>query len=301
METKINNPTIQTKIKQKISSPAALKYQETAEGWGTTALYEGYRLIFSAGAKPEGLWHKLAARFNKPQPQETKGLITNVDVYDLFSKDAKRAWTKALKRAAKHKRPLGVEDIFLSLLDEPNVKKIFVRMKTNTKTAETFLSNYLRLSRQTSDDAVKLLPFEAFALAVDIHSPSVGCVMLLGALLKCTPKNNILQAIFSNINLNLEKLKILSVWTLNLNYEFPNNSPAGQLLYCCRQATALEESFGYFFEFPAIEQAVNLSHDYYIDMRHKKALQYLVKASLTAKSLDISIINEKFVQLASGK
>ena len=298
METKTNKATTST---QRTSGTAALKYQETSQGWGTTALYEGYRLIFSAGTKPDGLWHNLFGSLNKTKPQETKGLITNVDIYDLFSKDAKEAWLKALKRSAKHNRTLGVEDIFLSLLEEPDVKKVFVRMKTNTKTAESFLNNYLKLSRQTNDNAIKFLPFEAFALSAELHCPSVNSLMLLGALLKCTPKNNILQAIFSNINLNLEKLKILSVWTLNLNHEFPSSSPAGHLLYCCRQASSLEESFGYFFEYAAIEKAVSLSNDYYIDMRHKKALQYLVKASLRAKSQGIKTVNEKLVTPTNKK
>ncbi len=125
--------------------------------------------------------------------------------------------------------------------------------------------------------------------------------MLLGGLLHLAPQDNVLQAIFSNINLTLDKLEILSVWILNLQYEFPEGSSSSHTTYCCLQAQNLENHFGYFFEFPAIESAVKFSQNYYKDLRGQKALQYLVKAGALAKAAGTMRVSEKFVQLAASR
>ena len=126
--------------------------------------------------------------------------------------------------------------------------------------------------------------------------------MLLGALLNTLPEENILQAIFSNIGLTIEKLELFAVWSLGLNHEFPKNSRQAKLLFCCQQAAALERHFGYFFELPAIEAAVSLSANQTIkDLEHKKALQFLVKAAAVAKNRGTKIISENFVKQAADQ
>lgn len=184
---------------------------------------------------------------------------SHVDLYNMFSHSAKHAWRQAFALAQKRKSQIGVEDIFLALLMELPVKNLLSRIKVNSKQAEIFINNYLKLTPALSDDTVKKIPLEAFAMAVRLHNHKIGSLMLLGGLLKATPRDNILQAIFTNIGLSEAKLELFAVWHLDLNYEFPPNSTSEKLLFCLRQAGGLEEHFGYFFELPAIEAAVNLS------------------------------------------
>jgi len=284
----------------------SLKYQSSGSGsWGISALYEGYLLEFS-GLPDRGRIFKEKLQkflpFFKPSTKpESQKIIKSVDIYSLFSPSAKASWNRACLVALKHKREVTMEDLFLTLLNTPSIKKLFAKLKIDASAAEIFLKNYLKISHQPESSNVKQVPFEAFALAMKLHNRKIGSLMLLGGLLCLAPPDNILQAIFSNIGLTLGKLEILSVWILNLEYEFPANSAAAQTAYCCLQAQSLENHFGYFFEFPAIDAAVECSQSYYKDLQGQKALQYLVKAGKLAKEKGTTIISEKLVHQVAGK
>lgn len=274
-----------------------IKYQKINSGWGLTALFEGYRLVFSGIPEKNKRLKKFFAlpKFNKKQ--DKKSIIIDVDLYKLLSPSAKNAWDIACESAAARKKELSVEDIFLALLNQPSVKNLFSRLKVSTKDAEIFLKNYLKLQTGSGTEPVKKIPFEAFALALELGNHKIGSLMMLGALLHCTPQDNVLQAIFSNIGLDEEKLKILATWILSLNYQPQKNPNSAKLLYCCRQAQGLEEHFGYFFEFPAIEAAVQLSSKQTLkDLEHKKALQLLVKAGSLAKEKNTNLISQSLVK-----
>lgn len=277
-----------------------IKYKKVNSGWGLIGFFEGYKLIFSGGFKKPGALRKFLS-FGKKQEENDTSIITEVDIYKLFSPSAKEAWKNAYSSAKKRKGEVGVEDIFLALLKQPSVKNLLTRMKAGTNSAEIFLNNYLKLAPASSTETVKIIPFEAFALALKIHNHKIGSLMLLGALLEATPDDNILQAIFSNIGLTSDKLQVFAVWLLNLNFGFPKNSHPAKILYCLRQAQGLEEHFGYFFECPAIEEAVRLSSDQTLkDLQHLKALQYLVKAASLAKSKGVKIISDSLVRQATA-
>jgi hypothetical protein len=280
-----------------------LNYKNSAGSWGLEAFYEGYRLVFSADLKITGKLQKIVQLFKaKPNNKNPGSIISNVDLYGMFSKSAKHAWNNACALAQKRKGPLAVKDIFLALLKEPSVINLLSRIKVSIPQAETFINNYLKLTSPLRGAAVKKIPFEAFALAAKLHNHKVGSLMLLGGLLKATPDNNILQAIFSNIGLTAAKLELFAVWLLDLDYEFPPDSQSGKLLFCLRQAAGLEEHFGYFFELPAIEAAVDLSQNRTLkDLQHLKALQLLVKAGLLAQTKKTKIISESLVRQAAGK
>ncbi len=292
------------KQKNEISISASdLKYQTSDQDWGITALYEGYLLYFSGVFNKSRVYkenfYRLLPFLKKPAAAKPKGSLASVDIYSMFSRSGQRAWNRAFITTAKRKTPVGVEDLFLALLKESSVKNLLHRLKVSTTSAEIFLKNYLKLTHQPSATTIQKIPFEAFNLAMELHNHKIGSLMLLGALLKHTPQDNILQAIFTNIGLTLEKLEIFSVWTLNLDFDFPEQSQASQLLYCCRQSQFLEDKFGYYFELPAIEAAVELAGNYYKDMRHYKALQYLVKAGVLAIASGQKIISAKFVRQAA--
>jgi len=311
-----------------------LNYKNSAGPWGLEAFYEGYRLVFSADLMTAGTLQKIARLFKtKPNNKNPGSIINNVDLYNMFSKNAKHAWYNACGLAQKRKDLLTVEDIFLTLLKEPSVINLLSRIKVSGPQAKTFINNYLKLttpldsaavnpvrepitifnshdfqndfflptaSSTTFSNGVKKIPFEAFALAAKLHNHKIGSLMLLGGLLKATPNDNILQAIFSNIGLTAAKLELFAVWLLDLDYEFPPDSVNGKLLFCLRQAAGLEQHFGYFFELPAIEAAVNLSQRQTLkDLQHLKSLQLLVKAGLLAQTKKTKIISESLVRQAA--
>lgn len=283
-----------------------VKYQTTDSGWGLTAFYEGQRLIFSGSFEPAKIRaNKLLQIFGQQptnQPGKQTGIISNVDIYPLFGRDARRIWNNAYRFARQRKNPVGAEDIFFALIKEQLIKQLLARIKVNTDSAEQFLKNYLRLNTVSSGQSIKKLPFEAYLLAIKLHNHQIDSLMLLGALINIVPQSNILQAIFSNIGLTTDKLELLTVWLLNLDYEFAKGSKNAELLYCCRQAGALEQHFKYFFDFQAIETALRLSTGQTLKgLEHKKALQLLVKAGLLAKNKKQKTISEDLVkQLQSG-
>jgi hypothetical protein len=284
----------------------ALNYKHNQSNWGLEAFYEGYRLVFSADFNQTRLkkerWAKIL-KFFKIGPNKNPGnIIGSLDLYDLFSQSAKRAWNNAYELSKKRGQAVSVEDVFLALLKEPSVKNILDRLKVDSQQAEIFITNYLRLTSPLDGEALKKIPFEAFALSARLRNHKIGSLMLLGGLLRAVPRDNILQAIFTNIGLTSAKLELFSVWLLDLDYDFPPQSTSAQLLFCLRQAQGLEEHFGYFFDFPAITAAMNLSLGQTLkDLQHVKALQLLVKAGLLAQSKGTKIISENLVIQAAGR
>jgi hypothetical protein len=282
-----------------------IKYQKANSEWGLTGFFEGYKLVFSATFDPKKTlkrkWEKFFPFFKTKARQNHGSIIKEVDIYELFSPSAKDAWNNAYESAKEGGRKIvGPEDIFLSLLKELSVQNLFARMKVSTHDAEKFLQNYLKINPPDDKKAAQKIPFEAFALAVKLHDHKIGSLMLLGALLNATPEVNILQAIFSNIGLTREKLELLAVWLVNLNFSFPENSWNFKLLYCCRQVGLLEEHFGYFYTFKAIEMAADLSlKRTLIDLQHKEAMRLLVKAGNIARQRKTKIISENFVKAAA--
>lgn len=284
----------------------SLKYQTpNSDPWAISALYEGYLLKFSAAPDKTRLLKEkiqnLMPFLKTNTPPVDEKIIKSVDIYSLFSPNAKSTWNRACLIALKQKREMAMEDLFLALLCSPSIIKLFAKLKIGTSAVEIFLTNYIKLSSQTEIKNINQVPFEAFLLAMKLKNHKIGSLMLLGGLLRLAPQNNVLQAIFTNIGLTVEKLEILTVWILNLDYQFPNDTPAAQTAYCCMQAQGLENHFGYFFEFPAIDAAVQYSQGYYQDLRHQKALQYLVRAGNLAKVAGSKIISENLVRQAAGK
>ena len=241
-DTKTNNIHIVNKMAA-ARTDAGLIYQNNSQGLGITALFDGYKLYFSGGfgEKKSAIkkWQALSKFIKKQNQQENTSIISKRDAYEIFSPSAKRAWLNALKLAKKRKKQLGVEDLFLALLDETSVKNLFLRLKVSSEDAKVLVKNYLRLTYTPSIEEVKIIPFEAFSMAAKLHNHKVGSLMLLGALLKVTPQDNILQAIFTNIGLTFDRLELFAVWSLNLNYNFPPGSSNSKYLYCCRQAENL--------------------------------------------------------------
>lgn len=285
-----------------------IKLKSTKTGWGVTGFFEGYKLVFSGIFEPEHMrgekFRQIFPIFRHRRPAHNPNtIVSSVDVYSLYSFGAKRTWVNSFGWAKKHRHTVKAEDIFLALLEEPQVEDIFKRLKVSTTTAVTFLSNYvkLRAANGNSEEEIKILPFASLSAAIKLHSHEITPAFLLLGLMEVLPAEHIVQAIFANIGLTREKLEVLTVWLMSLDYEFPKSSEGAKMLYCLNQAKGLEEHFGYFFEFPAIEKAARLSSGYYKDMRHLKAFQYLVKAGLLAKTSGSKNISENLVQRAADR
>ena len=274
--------------------------------WGVSAVYQDQKLIFSGtfSAKRirEERWQQFWRGLLRKKPGAEEPLSNAVDIYKLFSPNAKLAWRAAFFKAKKRKAQVNLADLFLALLDEPAVGKLFDRMGNgSTKATKILLKNYLKLGAPVdTGQELKKIPFEAYALAVRLHDHKIGSLMLLGAILALAPKDSILQAIFSNIGLNLETLEILTIWLINLNYNFPKGSLQSQILEYCRRAELLEQHFNYHYEFSAIKTAAELAlKQSKAGLRQKTALGLLVKAGLLAHERGIKNITSELIKKSS--
>lgn len=271
-----------------------MQYKTTKDGWGLKSGLDAQDIIFSgtfdaARFKREKwrlFWARLSGRLQtKPE----------IDIYDLFSPSAKDAWKKTFFLARKNHRLPSLEDVFLSLMDEPSVINLFKRLKVSTQDAKKLLNNYLKLNSSPPTPVLKELPFEAFNLALELKHSKIGSLMLLGALIKLTPPENILQAIFANIELNFTRWQLLTVWLLDINYDFAD-ADTEHLLNSCRQVSLLEQHFGYFYQLGAIEAANKLSQAQPEVARQAAALNLLVKAGALAKSKRTKLITKDLIQ-----
>lgn len=286
------------KIQSHISTGSELRYRQDDSLWGLLAYYQTYTLFFPLSTKSSGSrFFKIKSFFNKRIESKKNKIIPKLNLFELLSESAQKAilnsYVICKKRGGKE---LSVEDIFLSLLCTPSVSKLLKRLRVDPKEARKLINNYSKLSAPLCGDMVKKIPFEAFALSLKLHNHKIGSLMLLGALLKSTPHENILQAIFSNIGLTAAKLELFSVWLLDLNHDFPKNSTSDKLLYALRQAEDLETHFSYFFDFTAIEAAVEISEK---SGDIKKTLPILVKTLNLAKQKQIKFISAELVKAAN--
>lgn len=282
------------------------KNQTLTNNWGLAAIYQEQKLVFSGTFDLSRIrqerWKKFLQLFKKNKTSYSADKSDTTDIYDLFSPSARQAWSQAFYGAKQRRAAVTLEDIFLALLDEPSVQDLFVRLEEDPVDTKVLLNNYLKLGKPTAfSDELKKIPFEAYALALRLHGRKIGSLMLLGALLKLAPKDSILQAIFTNIGLTLDKLEVLTVWLVHLNFSFPVGSLNDQLLDCCLKAELLEKHFGYFFELPAIEAVANISAKQTNEaLQHKTMLRLLVKAGLLAKLKHAAVVPARLVMQASA-
>ena len=282
----------------------SLKNTTTNNSWGLSAVYEEQKLVFSGTFDPKRIrkerWEKFLCLFSKNNSAQFNQSEGQTDIYKLFSYNAKEVWQQAFLHAKRRGSEVYLEDLFLALLKQDSVQILFKRFGADTNATRILLKNFLKLGMpQGHEDELKKVPFEAYALASQLHDTKVGCLMLLGALIKIAPKYTILEAIFSNIGLTLDKLEVISIWQLGLNFQFPAGSTNSRFLDCCRQAEPLEKHFGYFFEFSAIEQTVAAAGGQpNKDTRHRTMLKLLVKAGLLARQNHDKLILADSIQKA---
>jgi hypothetical protein len=292
MDQKINNK-FQALKPSPLKNGVGLGYKSINSSWGLAALFKDYQLVFSDGHNnpsiSEGAWKKIFPFF-KTTKKQTIANADEINVYNVFSLETKEVWQRSYLLAKKHRKlALSSEDIFLSLIKTKSIEQIFARLGVSVDTAETFLNNYLKLSPGLDSPVeIKKIPFATYAEASKLHAPNISPSLLLFGLLSNLPKQHILQAIFANIGLSLEKLEILTIWEMRLEYEFAPGSRDEALLNCCQQAALLEELFKYYFEYAAIEAALMLDP--------KNPMSLLVKAGLGAKKKGSKVVTEDQVK-----
>ncbi len=143
----------------------------------------------------------------------------NIDIYSLFSQDAKKVWTRAFTVATEkngQKSEVTALDLFLGLTEDNSVRLLFMRLGVNAADLQTFIKNYRDLHLPGAEQELSQLPFAAFLESLKLHNRQLDPLMLLCALAIILPPKHIIQAIFFNINLDIEKLEIVASWTFNL-------------------------------------------------------------------------------------
>jgi len=159
------------------------------------------------------------------------GKEAELDVLEFFNKEARRAWNRSLDVANDRKKQISAytnilnsktapaasaTDLFLSLLEEPDVKQAFWRLGVDLRDAKQVVKNYAVLSPNTPADELDKIPFIAFCESLKLRNKAIDPLMLLCALALSLPPEHIISSIFFNIDLTAEKLEILSQWVFDL-------------------------------------------------------------------------------------
>jgi ATP-dependent Clp protease ATP-binding subunit ClpA len=138
-----------------------------------------------------------------------------VDLYKLFSPEAKQCWNNAFSIAKKRKsKHVWASDVFLSLLEDSRVQQVCYRLSVNPNDVRTLLSNYLTLKQDNAP--LNTIPFTAFQESVKLHNPSIDPLMLLCALVTELPEDHIIQNIFFNLNVDREKIETIASWLFHM-------------------------------------------------------------------------------------
>ncbi|MDE2311576.1 MAG: hypothetical protein KGJ93_00595 [Patescibacteria group bacterium] len=288
---------METKTQQNITTQPdrfGLAWQSSTDAWAVCAQYDGFWLTFSPNRKT--IW-----RFWQWQMSESAALPENqVNVYQLFSLPARQAWRQADRLAKKANRTISLEDMFLALLKQRSVAQLFVKLKINPREAFALLENYAKISPPATNNLIKQLPFVAFALAANLRHDKIGSLMLLGALVELAPQSSMVAAIFSNIGLDAQKWWLVTAWVLHVPLRLPQEGINEDLAYCCWQAQNLEQMFGCYFEFPAVETALKAAAAKNAATLRQHALKLLVKAAGLAKQKKRKTITERLVLQAAA-
>jgi ATP-dependent Clp protease ATP-binding subunit ClpA len=143
---------------------------------------------------------------------------TPVDLYELFTPQAKLVWQRAGQISVNGKKTNPTTyQLFLSLLKEPQVQLVFARFRTDTRDIETIVKNYTAIQGESLEQsALEMLPFVAVQEAVKLSNRSIDPLMLLCALACLLPPEHIIQSILLNLNLNQEKLETVSAWIFEI-------------------------------------------------------------------------------------
>lgn len=166
--------------------------------------------------------------FEEAKSQQSK----TIDIYDLFNKQAKKAWNNSLTLAQNRQKEISkvvgqkqttqdlevsALDLMASLLEISSIQLVFLRLGVDPGDVKTIIQNYSRISPAAPPNELERIPFIAFQESLKLHNKTIDPLMLLCALAISLPEKHILQAIFFNINLSIERLEILTSWIFNLN------------------------------------------------------------------------------------
>lgn len=155
-----------------------------------------------------------------------------IDVFELFDAEARAAWNNAVylakarsdsakkimpqRAVAESSLEVTANDLALALFDSKSIRLVFARLGVSGEDVKTLLHSYSIFYSDGIKPTMEKIPFVAFTEALKLHNKSIDSLMLLCALTICLPPEHILQVIFFNIDLTIEKLEILASWIFNL-------------------------------------------------------------------------------------
>jgi hypothetical protein len=261
-------------------------YKKTKDSWGTKAIIDGREFIFEPLTTSKKVLRKLTKNIFDEDTDKKP-----VNVFDLFSKETQEVWAMAKKISGNRKsnKFLGA-DIFFAISSHPGLTEIFDRLEFSIPAGKTITLNYLKLAGEPKFEDLSKLPFLALEESMKLHAHNIHPIVLMYALMHVTKEDDIVQAIFANLDLTPQKMEMLACWMLDLNYQFPEGSEEQSFLECCQKLKIIEEHNKCMFTYPAVKLALSKN------LGKAENTKILVKAALEGKRLGKNIIKEELVK-----
>ena len=139
---------------------------------------------------------------------------TTVDVFDLFTDEARRVWDLGLslgqgKTSAAH--------ILSALLQDKSVQLAFLRFGVRPDQVQKIITSIDPALLQNDAEVIFKLPFAALDEALRLKNRSVDSLMLLTALIRELPDSHPVAKMFFALDFGQEQLEIIAAWIFNLN------------------------------------------------------------------------------------
>ncbi len=150
---------------------------------------------------------------------------STTDLYDLFNPAAKEAWISAYELSAqknpeiRHSQtlPLDSFDLLLALLENPEVKTVFRRLRADPADIKTILKNHQRLEKNRDEKNLSgQIPFMALKSAIRLGNDSIDPLMLLLGLVSLLPEEHLMQSILLNLDVDTETLDTVCSWIFKI-------------------------------------------------------------------------------------
>jgi ATP-dependent Clp protease ATP-binding subunit ClpC len=134
-----------------------------------------------------------------------------VDVYDLFSKEAIRAWSRAASQASTSK--VTGQHVLMALLEDEDVRMLFMRLGLSPEASQKLFASI------SIDDQVLLehLPYAAYGQAIEFRSLEISPLTLFVALITELPENHELLRKLNEIKIDAESMRVVARWIITVD------------------------------------------------------------------------------------
>jgi ATP-dependent Clp protease ATP-binding subunit ClpC len=144
---------------------------------------------------------------------------STVDIYRLFTKEAKLSWNSILSNAKTGSlATVNTFSVLASLLESDTGKLAFLRLGISTEELIAVLKAQADRPGLASFDQnlIHQLPFLAYETAIRLRSPAIDSLLLLCTLVRSLPKGHPMLEFLFKLDVSQETLEILAVWIFNI-------------------------------------------------------------------------------------